>query len=49
MSLAMFPKQNAGLTDGSRPSEQTILCVSAICLLASTPLLVAVALMIWGG
>jgi hypothetical protein len=49
MSFAVFPKHNKGLTATARPSEQTVLCVAAICLLASTPLLVSVALMIWGG
>jgi hypothetical protein len=49
MSFAMFPKHNSGLTAAVPSSEQTVLCVAAICLLASTPLLVSVALMIWGG
>ncbi len=49
MSFAVFHKHHSGLTTAAPSSEQTVFCVAAICLLASTPLLVSVALMIWGG
>jgi hypothetical protein len=50
MSFAMFPKHNNnGLTTGAPSPEQKVLCIAAICLLASTPLLISIALMIWGG
>jgi hypothetical protein len=49
MSFAMFPKHNGDMSSGVPSSEQTVYCVAAICLLASTPLLVSVALMIWAG
>jgi hypothetical protein len=49
MSFAMFPKHDDGLTARAPSSEQTVLCIAAICLLASTPLLISIALMIWGG
>jgi hypothetical protein len=50
MSFAMFPKHNDSLTSGAPSSEQKVFfCIAAICLLASTPLLISIALMIWGG
>jgi len=49
MSFAMFPKHNDSLTAGVPSSEQKVICIAAICLLASTPLLISIALMIWGG
>jgi hypothetical protein len=49
MSFAMFPKHNDSLTAGAPSSEQKVFCIAAICLLASTPLLISIALMIWGG
>jgi hypothetical protein len=49
MSVATVHKDNSAMAgDGVTPAE-TVACVSAICLLASTPLLMAIALMAWGG
>lgn len=49
MSFAMFPKHDDRLSAGVPSPEQKVLCIAAICLLASTPLLISIALMIWGG
>ncbi len=48
MSFVMSPKEG-GFGNAAPASAETVACVSAICFLASTPLLLAVALMIWGG
>lgn len=48
MSFASFPKNQGGL-GAAVSGEQTAVCVSIICLLASAPLLASIALMVWGG
>ena len=49
MSLVMSPKDGSGFGNATPESAETVACVSTICLLASAPLLLSIALMIWGG
>jgi len=49
MSLATIHNSDRGIAGGEVARAETVACVSAICLLASAPLFVAIALMIWAG
>jgi hypothetical protein len=49
MSFVMSPKDGGGFGSATSESAETVACVFAICLLASAPLLLSIALMIWGG
>ncbi len=49
MLFASVRKNSLGPQADRVAPSQTVLCVSMICILASTPLLVSVILMIWGG
>jgi len=47
MSLATL--HNNRIRNGEVTRSETIATVSMICMLASAPLVVAIALMVWGG
>jgi hypothetical protein len=49
MSLATIHNVNGAIGNGDVARSETIATVSIICLLASAPLVVAIALMVWGG
>jgi len=49
MSLASIHSSSGSMSGGEVARRETVATVSLICLLASAPLFVAVALMVWGG